>query len=74
MSIAAPTLDQLETGAGRFYEHILLRDADPHETNALTGFYSAISEETGGQGASTTRDWAILSCFMVATTFESIFY
>ncbi|MDF3071778.1 MAG: hypothetical protein K0R38_7379, partial [Polyangiaceae bacterium] len=21
-----------------------------------------------------TRDWAILSCFMVATTLESIFY
>jgi hypothetical protein len=33
-----------------------------------------VTAEPGESGATATRDWAILSCFMVATTLESIFY
>jgi hypothetical protein len=33
-----------------------------------------VTNEPGESGAAATRDWAILSCFMVATTLESIFY
>jgi hypothetical protein len=72
--VDAPTPGQLEATAKRFYERILRRDATPHEVSALAQFHSTVTDEPGQSRATATRDWAILSCFMVATTLESIFY
>ena len=74
VDVDAPTPGQLEETAKRFYERILRRDATPYEVSALAQFHSTVTEEPGESRATATRDWAILSCFMVATTLESIFY
>lgn len=68
-----PTSRELEATAKRFYDRILRRAATSDEVNALAQFHSTVTEQTG-EGVTATRDWAILSCFMVATTLESIFY
>lgn len=79
VDVDAPTPGQLEATAGRFYDRILRRAATPGEVSALAQFHSAVihwtvTDEPGESGATATRDWAILSCFVVATTLESIFY
>jgi hypothetical protein len=74
IDVDAPTPIQLEETARHFYDRILRRDATPSEISALAQFHSTVTDESGDSGAPATRDWAILSCFMVATTLESIFY
>jgi hypothetical protein len=74
IDVDAPTPAQLEATAKRFYDRILRRAATPAEASALVQFYSTVTDEPGESRATATRDWAILSCFMVATTLESIFY
>jgi hypothetical protein len=74
VDVDAPTPGQLEATASRFYDRILRREATPYEISALAHFHSTVTAEPGESRASATRDWAILSCFMVATTLESIFY
>lgn len=79
VDVDAPTPGQLEATAGRFYDRILRRAATPDEVSALAQFHSTVTDEPGESGgtvtrATVTRDWAILSCFMVATTLENIFY
>jgi hypothetical protein len=74
VDVDAPTPGQLEATARRFYDRILRRDATPDEVSAVAQFHSTVTDEPGESGATATRDWAILSCFMVATTLESIFY
>ncbi len=74
VDVDAPTPGQLEATAGRFYDRILRRAATPDEVSALAQFHSTVTDELAESGATATRDWAILSCFMVATTLESIFY
>jgi hypothetical protein len=74
VDLDAPTRGQLEATARRFYDRILRRTATPEEVTTLAQFHSTVSKEPGESGATATRDWAILSCFMVATTLESIFY
>ena len=74
VDVDAPTPAQLEATARRFYDRILRREATPYEVSALGQFHSTVTDAPGESGATATRDWAILSCFMVATTLESIFY
>lgn len=74
VDVDAPTPGQLEATVGRFYDRILRRAATPGEVSVLAQFHSTVTDEPGESGATATRDWAILSCFMVATTLESIFY
>lgn len=74
IDVDAPTPSQLEVTARHFYDRILHREATPEELSALAQFHSTVTDEAGESGATATRDWAILSCFMVATTLESIFY
>lgn len=74
VDVDAPTPGQLEATAVRLYDRILRRDATPYEASALAQFHATVSDGQGESPATATRDWAILSCFMVATTLESIFY
>jgi hypothetical protein len=74
VDVDAPTPGELEATVGRFYDRILRRAATPDEVSALAQFHSTVTNEPGESSATATRDWAILSCFMVATTLESIFY
>jgi hypothetical protein len=74
LDVDAPTPAELEETVRRFYDRILRREATPDEVSAVAQFHSTVTDESVESGATATRDWAILSCFMVATTFESIFY
>jgi hypothetical protein len=74
VDVDAPTPGELEATAGRFYDRILRRAATPDEVSALSQFHSTVTDEPGESGATATYDWAILCCFMVATTLEGIFY
>jgi hypothetical protein len=74
VDVDAPAPGELEATAGRFYDRILRRAATPDEVSAVAQFHSTVTDEPGESGATATRDWAILSCFMVATTLENIFY
>jgi hypothetical protein len=74
VDLDAPTPGQLEATAQRIYDRILRRDATPDEVSALAQFHSTVTGDPGESPATATRDWATLSCFMVATTLESIFY
>jgi hypothetical protein len=74
VDVDAPTPGELDATARRFYDRILGREATPDEVSALAEFHSTVTGEPGERGATATRDWAILSCFMVATTLESIFF
>lgn len=74
VDVDEPTPRQLEDTARRLYDRILRRPATSDEVSALAQFHATVTDESGESGATATRDWAILSCFMVATTFESIFY
>jgi hypothetical protein len=74
VDVDAPTPGELEAIARRLYDRILSREATPDEVSALAQFHATVTDELGESRASATRDWAILSCFMVATTLESIFY
>lgn len=74
IDVDAPTRGQLKATARRLYDRILRRTATPDEVSALAQFHSTVTDEPGASAATATRDWAILSCFMVATTLESIFY
>ncbi|HET9958999.1 MAG TPA: hypothetical protein VFQ61_31125 [Polyangiaceae bacterium] len=74
LNVDAPTPAQLEATAKRFYDRILLREATPYELSALVQFHSTVTDEPHESPATATRDWAILSCFMVATTLENVFY
>lgn len=72
--VDSPTPAQLEATSKRFYDRILRRQATPYEVSALAQFHSTVTKEPSESPTAATRDWAILSCFMVATTLESIFY
>jgi hypothetical protein len=74
LDVDAPTPAEREETVRRFYDRILRREATPDEVSAVAQFHSTVTDESGESRATATRDWAILSCFIVATTLESIFY
>lgn len=58
--------------ADTLYGTLLRRDATASERTQLVEFYNDVSRSKSTQDA--TRDWTVLSCFMVATSLEAIFY
>lgn len=63
-----------ETAQG-LYDVLLRRSATRAEIERLTRFYNSVAAEHKGQPAQqAARDWAILGCFALATSLESIFY
>lgn len=62
---------QIGTVVDRLYQRMLGRNPEAHERAAIAQFYGnfvANHEERGARG------WAILSCFMVGTSLEMLFY
>ncbi len=66
-------IDALEVQASiqALYRRALSRDPNPQETAALRGLYTEVEAASTGSAA---RDWALLSCYAVFTTVESLFY
>ena len=53
--------------AERLYIHLLRRDGEPREVQALVDFWDALPEQDA-------ETWAQLSCFALATSLENLFY
>lgn len=53
------------------YRRFVLRNATPEEREEIRGFYAQVTESGDTRPA---RSWAILTCFMVSTGVESLFY
>jgi hypothetical protein len=64
----------LETSARTIYDRVLRRDATPDEVDSLVAFYDETVEALDGTDQEPAREWAIASCFAVATTLEGLFY
>lgn len=62
-----------EVGAAveRLYRRLLGRDPEAHEREVLVGFYGTVEAAREPRPA---RAWAIMSCFMVASSTEMLFY
>ncbi|MCP5152512.1 MAG: hypothetical protein H6983_00010 [Ectothiorhodospiraceae bacterium] len=65
-----PTAAEREALAADLFDRILRRDATLDEIAAVAGLYASVAEES----AAPARDWAVLSCFSVATMLEALFY
>jgi hypothetical protein len=64
----------LETSARTIYDRVLRRDATRGEVDSLVAFYDETVEALDGTDQEPAREWAIASCFAVATTLEGLFY
>lgn len=62
--------EDLAPAAEKLYDRLLLRDAQVDEVAALVAF----AEDVRADSDNPARDWAILSCFAVASSLESLFY
>ncbi len=56
----------------RLYNRILLRMPTAQEVQTLRDFYPTLVDIPGGEKHA--RDWGVLTCFMVLTSTESLFY
>ena len=74
LATIGPTEEQLEAAANLIYERLLRRAASTREVRALVSFYDEAVEELDGTDDDPTREWAVGSCFAVATTMEGLFY
>lgn len=68
----APDEAKYAAVSARLYERLLQREAEPAEVAALAGFVREVEEEVGAEAA--PREWATMSCFVVATSMEALFY
>lgn len=70
-----PTNDAtLRAAANGLYDRLLRRDATPEELDELVAFHAEAIEVVDGASDKATREWAVASCFAVATTMEGLFY
>ncbi len=74
LATVGPTEEQLEAAANVIYERVLRRAATLREVGELVAFYDEAVEELDGTEDDPTREWAVASCFAVATTMEGLFY
>lgn len=65
----------LRTAAGNLYDRLLRRDASSDELDALVAFHDdAVEVVTAEDSGNPVREWAVASCFAVATSMEGLFY
>lgn len=68
------TEETLERSARTIYDRVLRRDATSDEVDSLVAFYDEAVDAVEGTDDEPAREWAIASCFAVATTLEGLFY
>lgn len=66
------TLEDYKASSRRVYEVLLRREAEEHEIEDLAAFAAEVEEEVGADRKA--REWATMSCFVVATSMEALFY
>ena len=66
-----PDAEEVGAAVDTLYKQALLRPATPAEIAHHRQLYADIAADGGPDAA---RDWAILSCFSVLTSMESLFY
>lgn len=64
-----PSVAVREEVVGGLYRKLLKREANAEELSLAVAFYDELAD-----GTAPTRDFAVLSCFAVATHVEAVFY
>lgn len=67
-NLSAPEVRQ---SVERVYQRVLGRDPEAHEREIMLTFYGAVEADHDPRPA---RSWAIMVCFMVASSTENLFY
>jgi len=74
LATIGPTDELLEQTAHTIYERLLRRAATDDEVDSLVAFHSEARDTLDASDDDPTREWAVASCFAVATTMEGLFY
>lgn len=74
LATTGPTEAQLGQAARTIYERLLRRPATGEEIEELVAFHTEAESALGATDEEPTREWAIASCFAVATSMEGLFY
>jgi hypothetical protein len=69
--LESPESASSKASIGLLYQRLLSRDASDTEIEQLVKFYAEVEAESSNTKA---RDWALLSCYMVASSLEWLFY
>ena len=69
VDINSPSVDAY---INRVYNRVLLRMPTAREGQTMKDFYQTLMDIPGGEKHA--RDWGVLTCFMVLTSTESLFY
>lgn len=69
-----PNQETLESAAHDLYRLLLRREATSDEVSELVAFHAEAAELLANSNDDPTREWAVASCFAVATTMEALFY
>jgi len=73
-ALGAPSPTWLSDVVHRLYRRILRRSPDQSELDTLVAFHSEVVSEYPGDGREALKQWQVLSCFMLATSLEALFY
>lgn len=65
-----PSTEAMQSTAKTLYDRILRRDATDEEVKVLVDFAAEVEKDS----QEPLIDWAMFSCFMVATSSEALFY
>lgn len=66
-----PSNEDLDAMSNRLYQRLMSRDAEPDELAELQTYWQELSAETG---VDVQREWAMYSCFALASSTEMLFY
>jgi len=70
----SPNSAWLNATADAIYGSILLRSPSAREAATLAGLYKQVADGRPSGSEDVAADWAILSCFAVASSLEAVFY
>lgn len=70
-TLSNPDAESVTQALTTLVQRSLLRDPRPEELSQLRALYGQITQDGAPEPA---RDWAVLSCFVVVTSLEALFY
>ncbi len=66
-----PSTEDIHAMAGRLYQRLMSRDAEPAELIEFETYWQELAAESG---VDLQREWATYTCFAVASSIEMLFY
>jgi hypothetical protein len=69
-----PDMNWLNSTADAIYGSVLMRSPSEREIQNLAAYYTQVAEGRPANSADVAADWVTLSCFVVASSLEAVFY